>query len=59
MTPTDKQDLPPGDVASFRVCVVDAFPDGLGQDGHVSGVVGEHGGQAGYHREPGTLPGST
>ena len=34
---------------------MNAFPDGLGQDGHVSGVVGEHGDEADGNTEPSTL----
>lgn len=32
-----------GDGSGLRVRIVDAFLDGLGQNGHVSGVVREHG----------------
>lgn len=38
----EHRDSLPGDGPGLGVSVVDALLDGLGQDGHVSGIVGEH-----------------
>ena len=42
-TRTLKQHLLPGDGSGLRVGVVNAFLEGLSQNGHMSGVVRKHG----------------
>lgn len=39
----ERGDSLPGDGPGLGVGVMDSLLDGLGQDGHVSGIVGEHG----------------
>lgn len=54
----ERGDSLPGDGPGLGVGVVDALLDGLGQDGHVSGIVGEHG-EDGSHFVPGVLERNT